>query len=82
MREVIERINPVLRGWGSYFLTGNATQKFNRLDTYVYERLKRFMIRRKGRNLRPGDLTKWERSFFHDHGLHRLRGTVKYPGVA
>ena len=82
VREVIERINPVLRGWGSYFLTGNAAQKFNLVDHYVLDRLKRFMQVRKGRNLRPDDVLKWDRPFFESHGLHRLRGTVKYPGVA
>ena len=82
MREVIKRINPVLRGWGSYFQTGNAAQKFNQVDAYVFARLRRFLLARKGRNLRPGDVRKWDRSFFESHGLHRLRGTVKYPGVA
>jgi RNA-directed DNA polymerase len=54
VREVIKRINPVLRGWGSYFQTGNAAQKFNQVDTYVFGGLRRFMVRRgKGRNLRP-----------------------------
>ena len=82
MREVIERINPVLRGWGSYFQTGNAAQKFNQVDRYALDRLKRFLLTRKGRNLRPDDVLKWDRPFFESHGLHRLRGTVKYPGVA
>jgi group II intron reverse transcriptase/maturase len=82
VREVIKRINPVLRGWGSYFQTGNAAQKFNQVDAYVFARLRRFLVARKGRNLRPGDVLKWDRSFFESHGLHRLRGTVKYPGVA
>ena len=82
VREVIERINPVLRGWGSYFQTGNAAQKFNQVDRYALDRLKRFLLTRKGRNLRPGDVLKWDRSFFESHGLHRLRGTVKYPGAA
>ncbi len=32
------------------------------------------------RNLRPGQAPEWNRDFFHEHGLHRLRGTVRYPG--
>ena len=38
---------------------------------------------RKGRNLRPGEAERWTHDFFHhEHGLHRLRGTVKYPEAA
>ena len=32
---VIADLNPVLRGWGNYFRTGNAAAKFNQIDTYV-----------------------------------------------
>jgi len=80
VRVLIDDLNPILRGWGNYFRSGNAAKKFNRLDSYVYERLRNFMIRRRGRNLRPGQANQWTRSFFHDLGLHRLRGTVEYPG--
>jgi len=82
VRVLIRDINPVLRGWGNYFRTGNAAIKFNRVDTYVWRRLKGFMLKRKGRNLRAGEILEWTRDFFHDHGLYRLRGTVKYPEAA
>ena len=35
LRDVIADLNPVLRGWGNYFRTGNAAQRFNQLDSYV-----------------------------------------------
>jgi group II intron reverse transcriptase/maturase len=82
VRKLIANLNPVLRGWGEYFRTGNAARKFNQLDTYVWQRLMRFLIRRKGRNLKPGEVKRWDRNFFHSHGLYRLRGTVKYPEAA
>jgi RNA-directed DNA polymerase len=82
VRTIIADLNPVLRGWGNYFKTGNAAIKFNQTDTYVRERLCRFMVRRKGRHLRAGEVESWTRNFFHALGLHRLRGTVKYPEVA
>ncbi|RMH26601.1 MAG: group II intron reverse transcriptase/maturase [Planctomycetota bacterium] len=81
VRVLIRDLNPVLRGWGNYFRTGNATQRFNQLDTYVWRRLMRFMVKRKGRHLRPGEAAAWTRQFFHDLGLHRLLGTVRYPGA-
>ena len=75
-------INPVLRGWGNYFRTGNAAVKFNQIDRYVEKRLTRFMVRRKGRNLRAGEVERWTHDFFRGHGLYRLRGTIKYPEAA
>jgi group II intron reverse transcriptase/maturase len=79
LREVIKDLNPVLRGWGRYFCTGNAARAFNQIDSYVYERLRGLRIKRAGRQLKAGESTKWTRDFFHHLGLHRLRGTVKYP---
>jgi group II intron reverse transcriptase/maturase len=81
VRVLIEMLNPILRGWGGYFRTGNAAKKFKQMDSYVWRRLKRFMVERKGRNLRAGEASAWTRDFFHTYGLYRLRGTVKYPGV-
>ena len=82
VREVIDRINPVLRGWGGYFRTGNAARKFNQVDTYVHERLRSLMVRRHGRNLHAGRSDLWTRQWFAELGLHQLRGTVRYPGAA
>ena len=82
LREVIADLNPVLRGWGNYFKTGNAAKRFNQLDTYVWRRLVALRVKRKGRHLKPGEVTRWTRDSFHNLGLHRLRGTVQYPEPA
>lgn len=80
VRVLIKDLNPVLRGWGNHFGTGNAAKRFVQLDDYVVERLRNFMVRRKGRNLRPGEPRAWTREFFEAQGLYRLRGTIRYPG--
>lgn len=79
VRDVIVDLNPVLRGWGNYFATGNAARRFNQLDSYVWRRLMRLRVARKGRHLEAGEAAKWTREYFHELGLYRLRGTVKYP---
>ena len=79
VRVVIAALNPVLRGWGNYFCTGNAAQKFNQLDGYVHERLRSLMVKRRGRNLHAGQCEQWNGSWFWGKGLYRLRGTVRYP---
>lgn len=50
--------------------------------SYVWRRLETFLRERKGRHLAAGDLESWNRDFFWNHGLHRLRGTVRYPEAA
>jgi RNA-directed DNA polymerase len=82
LRETIAKINPVIRGWGGYFATGNASTKFNQVDSYVWARLRNLMRRRKGRNLRAGEMKRWTRRAFHELGLHKLLGTIRYPGHA
>lgn len=82
IREVIAGLNPILRGWGNYFRTGNATVKFQQIDHYVERRLFGLMRKRYGRNLRRGQWKIWTREWFEAHGLYRLRGTIRYPGYA
>jgi len=82
IREVIADLNPILRGWGNYFRTGNAAQKFVQIDYYVVGRLRDLLVKRYGRHLRPGQTTAWTREWFEAHGLYRLRGTIRYPGYA
>lgn len=79
IRVLIRDLNRVLRGWGNYFRTGNAARRFIQVDRHVVWRLKRFLVKRKGRHLRAGEAARWTRDFFESHGLHRLRGTVQYP---
>ena len=59
VRELIAELNPILRGWGNYFRTGNAADKFRQIDRYVAWRLKRLLVKRKGRNLRAGEAAAW-----------------------
>jgi RNA-directed DNA polymerase len=79
---VIDRLNLFLRGWGNYFRTGNAATKFVTMDRYVAWRLKRLLVKKRGRNLRAGQADRWTRTWFHDQGLHKLMGTIRYPKAA
>jgi RNA-directed DNA polymerase len=79
LREVISELNPILRGWGQYFRTGNASTRFVQIDDYVVSRLRTLCVKRKGRHLRPGESEKWTREYFENLGLYRLRGTIRFP---
>ncbi|MCC7042607.1 MAG: group II intron reverse transcriptase/maturase [Acidobacteria bacterium] len=82
LRSVIADLNPVLRGWGQYFRTGNAATHFIDMDTYVERRLRGLRIKRAAGRLPAGQGRRWDRAFFEALGLCRLRGTICYPGVA
>jgi group II intron reverse transcriptase/maturase len=79
LREVIKDLNPILRGWGTYFGTGNAARSFNQIDSYVYQRLHGLRVKRAGRQLEARTASTWTREYFESLGLHRLRGTIQYP---
>jgi len=86
IREVIADLNPVLRGWGNYFRTGNASKKFAEVDFYVWQRLTRLLAKvRKRRGIPLAWRTRamrrdWPRAAFEALGLHRLIGTIRFPG--
>lgn len=87
IRDVIDELNPILRGWCNYFRTGNASRHFNSIDRYVTDCLVRLLRRRRchqgrGRNQRP---ILWHKEWTHarlvtDFGLFQLLGTIRYPG--
>jgi RNA-directed DNA polymerase len=79
VRVLIADLNPVLRGWGQYFQTGNAARKFHAVDRYVVDRLNIFRWKRYRRHAQPGQRIKLLREDYEAMGLHRLRGTVRYP---
>jgi RNA-directed DNA polymerase len=79
---VIGRLNRFLRGWGNYFRTGNAAHKFRQFDRYVSRRLHRLLVKKRGRNLHAGQADRWTEDWFHDQGLHKLSGTIRYPKAA
>jgi RNA-directed DNA polymerase len=80
VKQIIAKLNPVLRGWGNYFRTGTSGRVFHKMDDYVYMRLLRWLTRRGGqrktRNVRRLAEQFWAM------GLYRLRGTVRYAAQA
>ena len=79
---LIDDLNPVLRGWGNYHCTGNASRKFQGVDWYVNSRLTHFMLRRTGHRQRGASVVTWTPEWFREKGLYRLSGTVRYARAA
>lgn len=77
--DLIAELNPILRGWGGYFRTGNAADRFNTIDKYARWRLRGLLVKQRGRNLRGGQWEKWTDNWLTEQGLYQLRGTIRYP---
>ncbi len=80
VKQIIAELNPVLRGWGNYFRTGNADREFNKMDSFVVQSLRRWQYRRGGQRPTRRPLFTWDQ--LRGMGLYRLMGTVKYPTQA
>jgi RNA-directed DNA polymerase len=79
MADAIQRVNPIVRGWGNYFRYGNSFQQFEKVDRYVWWRLRwRYYVehRKHRRGMRD-----FPRDLKQDSGLYRLRGTLRRYGA-
>jgi hypothetical protein len=75
---VVEDLNFVLRGWGTYFRQGKSSAKFGAIDAYVHERMASLASRKHGlRGINWLDRFAWQ--WLGDLGIYRLTGTVRYP---
>jgi group II intron reverse transcriptase/maturase len=77
LSSVVDRLNPVLRGWGNYFRGGNSARKFTQVDSYVHERLAIF-ARNKHQRSGRGWATEYNVAWFQRLGVHTLSGSVRY----
>lgn len=67
--ELIERLNPILRGWGHYYKKAHVRKLFNRLNRWIVRRIWSHRFKR-WRNL--GWRLLPERTLYRDYGLVNL----------
>ena len=79
---VIERINPVLRGWVNYFAVGHSSRCFSFVKDWVERKIRRHLMRARQR---PGfGWNRWSRTWlyeklglFHEYRLRRSEPHLK-----
>jgi group II intron reverse transcriptase/maturase len=71
MSQMIEQLNPLLRGWGNYYAMGDVAHLFRELDKWIRMRL-RSKARKRFKSRGPVDTRKWPNRAFDDLGLVRL----------
>ena len=50
VEEVIEQLNPAIRGWVNYFKIANSSKKFGKIRLYAAKKVRKFMRRRRGKS--------------------------------
>jgi len=71
---IVQRLNPILRGWFAYFQHSSYRSTFATLDGWVRMRLRSLLRKRTGRQGRGRgrDHQRWPNTFFVEHGLYCL----------
>jgi len=74
---LIDVLNPMLRGWMSYFKYGNSSKKFSQIDRYIQERLALWWSKKRNKSGR-----RWGIDFtyvkYKESGIQILTGNVVY----
>jgi len=75
VEEVIEQLNPVIRGWVNYFKIANSSKKFGKIRLYAAKKVRKFMRRRRGKSgygykKYPDDYLYNRLGLYRDYRLH------------
>jgi RNA-directed DNA polymerase len=70
MKEVIQSVNAVVRGWVNYFRIGNSNRVFNKVRNDIEKKVRKFAMRRK--KLKGFGWKRWSREeLYQEWGLYR-----------
>jgi RNA-directed DNA polymerase len=69
LKEVIQAVNTVVRGWVNYFRVGNSNNTFGKVRHYIEKKVRRFVMKRKG--LKSFGWKRWSREdIYKQWGLY------------
>jgi hypothetical protein len=74
VQSLVDGVNRLLRGWGTYFRIGNASRQFQQVDDYVCQRLVLFLSKKMGRRGRQWG--RYSEAVYRALGVYQLSGTV------
>jgi len=79
LKEVIQAVNAVIRGWVNYFRIGNSNCAFGKVRDLIEKKVRRFVMRRKG--LKGFGWKRWSREeIYQKWGLYNdYRIRYLYP---
>ncbi len=77
IEKVVNKLNPILRGWINYFRFGNSARKFLQMEMYVHERMALWWSKKRQRSGRRWTVD-FTRKKLHEYGVQRFQGMVIY----
>lgn len=82
LREVIQAVNTIIRGWVNYFRIGNSNSTFNKVRNDIEKKVRKFVMRRK--KLKGFGWKRWSsKEIYQKWGLYRdYRIRYIYPKAA
>jgi len=79
LKMIVERLNPVIRGWGNYYRYGNVKKLYQRLDEWTRMRLRSFLEKKRAVVHQNQRILNWQ---FKSQGLVFLQELLFIPSPA
>jgi len=76
LKMIVERLNPVIRGWGNYYRYGNVKKLYQRLDEWTRMRLRSFLEKKRAVVYQNQRILNWQ---FKSQGLVFLQEVLPIP---
>lgn len=81
MKDIINKINPILAGWVNYYRVGNSSKAFSNVRDYVEKLIRRLLEKRTRKKGKGFGWKKWSNQFIYgvlglywSYKIQRLRG--------
>jgi group II intron reverse transcriptase/maturase len=77
IEDVVNKLNPTLRGWINYFRFGNSSEKFQQIEMYVHERMALWWSKKHQKAGRRWTVD-FTRKKLYGSGIQKFQGTIVY----
>lgn len=84
VRDFVQKLNPILRGFANYFRTGNSRRKFEQADKYLWMRIVLFENKRRKHKAPYWNPGRFTHAWYKTLGFFDLvrSSLIRYPGFS
>lgn len=84
MKDIIAKINPIIKGWVNYYRVGHSSKTFSNIKNYVIKLIRRLLERRTRKRGRGFGWKKWSSQYiygilglYYDYKIQYLKPPIK-----